>query len=130
MTLVKQARKGILIPFLKKVAAEERLEPDELLSLLASGEIVIPYNKRHKSVRPVAIGRKMRTKVNVNLGTSRDYPDLQSEIAKLKLSLKYQTDAVMDLSTGGDIRSIRKSFLPFPLSLWEPFLSIRQLLKP
>ena len=42
MTLVKQARKGILIPFLKKVAAEERLEPDELLSLLASGEIVIP----------------------------------------------------------------------------------------
>ncbi|HOE14315.1 MAG TPA: phosphomethylpyrimidine synthase ThiC [Candidatus Saccharicenans sp.] len=111
MTLVKQARKGILIPFLKKVAAEERLEPDELLSLLASGEIVIPYNKRHKSVRPVAIGRKMRTKVNVNLGTSRDYPDLQSEIAKLKLSLKYQTDAVMDLSTGGDIRSIRKKLL-------------------
>ncbi len=111
MTLVKQARKGILTPFLKKVAAEERLEPDELLSLLASGEIVIPYNKRHKSVRPVAIGRKMRTKVNVNLGTSRDYPDLQSEIAKLKLSLKYQTDAVMDLSTGGDIRSIRKKLL-------------------
>lgn len=111
MTLVKQARKGILTPFLKKVAAEERLEPDELLSLLASGEIVIPYNKRHKSVRPVAIGCKMRTKVNVNLGTSRDYPDLQSEIAKLKLSLKYQTDAVMDLSTGGDIRSIRKKLL-------------------
>ncbi len=111
MTLVKQARKGILTPFLKKVAAEERLEPDELLSLLARGEIVIPYNKRHKSVRPVAIGRKMRTKVNVNLGTSRDYPDLQSEIAKLKLSLKYQTDAVMDLSTGGDIRSIRKKLL-------------------
>ncbi|HPU93759.1 MAG TPA: phosphomethylpyrimidine synthase ThiC [Candidatus Saccharicenans sp.] len=111
MTLVKQARKGILTPFLKKVVTEERLEPDEFLSLLASGEIVIPYNKRHKSVRPVAIGRKMRTKVNVNLGTSRDYPDLGSEIAKLKLSLKYQTDAVMDLSTGGDIRSIRKKLL-------------------
>ncbi len=111
MTLVKQARKGILTPFLKKVVTEERLEPDEFLSLLASGEIVIPYNNRHKSVRPVAIGRKMRTKVNVNLGTSRDYPDLGSEIAKLKLSLKYQTDAVMDLSTGGDIRSIRKKLL-------------------
>jgi len=93
------------------VAAEEMLEPDELMSLLANGLVVIPHNKRHKLVRPVAIGYKMRTKVNVNLGTSRDYPDLKSEIAKLKLSLKYQTDAVMDLSTGGDIRSIRKKLL-------------------
>ena len=111
MTLAKQARKGILTPLVKKVAAEERLEPDELMSLLANGLVVIPHNKRHKLVRPVAIGYKMRTKVNVNLGTSRDYPDLKSEIAKLKLSLKYQTDAVMDLSTGGDIRSIRKKLL-------------------
>ncbi|HPB58692.1 MAG TPA: phosphomethylpyrimidine synthase ThiC [Candidatus Saccharicenans sp.] len=111
MTLAKQARKGILTPLVKKVAAEERLEPEELMSLLANGLVVIPYNKRHKLVRPVAIGYKMRTKVNVNLGTSRDYPDLKSEIAKLKLSLKYQTDAVMDLSTGGDIRSIRKKLL-------------------
>jgi len=111
MTLAKQARKGILTPLVKKVAAEERLEPDELMSLLANGLVVIPHNKRHKLVRPVAIGYKMRTKVNVNLGTSRDYPDLKSETAKLKLSLKYQTDAVMDLSTGGDIRSIRKKLL-------------------
>jgi len=111
MTLAKQVRKGILTPLVKKVAAEERLEPEELMSLLANGLVVIPYNKRHKLVRPVAIGYKMRTKVNVNLGTSRDYPDLKSEIAKLKLSLKYQTDAVMDLSTGGDIRSIRKKLL-------------------
>ncbi|HNT00831.1 MAG TPA: phosphomethylpyrimidine synthase ThiC [Candidatus Saccharicenans sp.] len=111
MTLAKQARKGILTPLVKKVAAEEMLEPDELMSLLANGLVVIPHNKRHKLVRPVAIGYKMRTKVNVNLGTSRDYPDLKSEIAKLKLSLKYQTDAVMDLSTGGDIRSIRKKLL-------------------
>jgi phosphomethylpyrimidine synthase len=111
MTLAKQARKGILTPLVKKVAAEERLEPEELMSLLANGLVVIPYNKRHNLVRPVAIGYKMRTKVNVNLGTSRDYPDLKSEIAKLKLSLKFQTDAVMDLSTGGDIRSIRKKLL-------------------
>ncbi|HRD02103.1 MAG TPA: phosphomethylpyrimidine synthase ThiC [Candidatus Saccharicenans sp.] len=111
MTLVKQARKGILTSLLKKVAAEEKIYPDELLSLLANGRVVIPYNKRHRSVRPVAIGQKMRTKVNVNLGTSRDYPDLQNEIAKLKLSLKYQADAVMDLSTGGDIKSIRKRLL-------------------
>lgn len=77
MTLVKQARKGILTSLLKKVAAEEKIYPDELLSLLANGRVVIPYNKRHRSVRPVAIGQKMRTKVNVNLRTSRDYPDLK-----------------------------------------------------
>ncbi len=111
MTLVEQARKGILTPLFKKITTEENINPDELLALLAGGQVVIPYNKRHRSVRPVAIGQKMRTKVNVNLGTSRDYPDLRSEIAKLKLSLKYQTDAVMDLSTGGNIKSIRKKLL-------------------
>ncbi|MDD8019932.1 MAG: phosphomethylpyrimidine synthase ThiC [Acidobacteriota bacterium] len=111
MSLVKQARKGILTPAIRKIAAVEKIHPDELLSLLAAGRVVIPYNRRHDSIQPIAIGQKMRTKVNVNLGTSRDYPDLQSEIAKLKLSLKYQTDAVMDLSTGGDIRSIRKKLL-------------------
>jgi phosphomethylpyrimidine synthase len=111
MTLVEQARKGILTPLFKKITTEENINPDELLALLAGGRVVIPYNKRHRSVRPVAIGQKMRTKVNVNLGTSRDYPDLRSEIAKLKLSLKYQTDAVMDLSTGGNIKSIRKKLL-------------------
>ncbi|MFA4925382.1 MAG: phosphomethylpyrimidine synthase ThiC [Candidatus Aminicenantales bacterium] len=111
MTLVEQARKGILTPLFKKITTEENINPDELLALLAGGQVVIPYNKRHRSVRPVAIGQKMRTKVNVNLGTSRDYPDLRSEIAKLKLSLKYQTDAVMDLSTGGNIKRIRKKLL-------------------
>jgi len=116
MTLVEQARKGILTPLFKKITTEENINPDELLALLAGGQVVIPYNKRHRSVRPVAIGQKMRTKVNVNLGTSRDYPDLRSEIAKLKLSLKYQTDAVMDLSTGGNIKSIRKNCWLFLLS--------------
>ncbi|NMC65560.1 MAG: hypothetical protein GYA53_05410, partial [Acidobacteria bacterium] len=61
MTLVEQARKGILTPLFKKITTEENINPDELLALLAGGQVVIPYNKRHRSVRPVAIGQKMRT---------------------------------------------------------------------
>jgi len=111
MTLVEKARKGSSILLFKRIAREEQVSLEELLSLIAQGKVVIPYNKLHSPSRPVAIGQKMRTKVNVNLGTSRDYPDLKSEIAKLKISLKYGTDTVMDLSTGGDIRLIRKKLL-------------------
>jgi phosphomethylpyrimidine synthase len=118
MTLIEKAKKGNFISLFKKISEEERILPDELLALIAAGKVVIPYNPAHSPSRPVAIGQKMRTKVNVNLGTSRDYPDLKSEIAKLRISLKYQTDAVMDLSTGGNIRAIRKKLLslsPVPL---------------
>ena len=118
MTLVDKARKGVFPPLVKKLAREEHLDPEELLSLIALGKVVIPYNRYHSPTRPAAIGLRMRTKVNVNLGTSRDYPDLKSEIAKLKISLRYGADAVMDLSTGGDIKTIRKKLLalsPLPL---------------
>ncbi len=118
MTLMEQARRGISSPVIKKLAEEERITPDELLSLISTGRVVIPYNPNHAPSRPVAIGWRMRTKVNVNLGTSRDFPDLQSELKKLKISVKYGSDTVMDLSTGGDIRKIRRKLLslsPLPL---------------
>jgi len=118
MTLIDRARQGFSSSLIKKLAREEKISVDELLSLVARGRVVIPYNRNHSPARPAAIGLRMRTKVNVNLGTSRDYPDLKTEIAKLKISLKYGADAVMDLSTGGDIRAIRKILLsrsPLPL---------------
>lgn len=118
MTLIEKARKGVSSPLIKKLAREEKTSPDDLLSLVAGGKVVIPYNRNHGPTRPVTIGLRMRTKVNVNLGTSRDYPELRNEIAKLKISIKYGADAVMDLSTGGNIRVIRKKLLalsPLPL---------------
>ncbi len=118
MTLMERARRGSSSSLIKKLAREEKISAEELLSLVARGRVVIPYNRNHSPSRPAAVGLKMRTKVNVNLGTSRDYPDLRTEIAKLKISLKYGADAVMDLSTGGDIRAIRKKLLalsPLPL---------------
>ncbi|HEK86523.1 MAG: phosphomethylpyrimidine synthase ThiC [Candidatus Saccharicenans sp.] len=111
MTLIEKAKKGDILPLFKKISREEKILPEELLSLIAEGKVVVPYNRFHSPSQPAAIGQKMRTKVNVNLGTSRDYPDLRSEIAKLKLSLKYKTDAVMDLSTGGNIKTIRRRLL-------------------
>jgi len=115
---MEKAKKGLLSSLLKKLAREEQICPEELLSLVAAGKVVIPYNRQHSPSRPAAIGQKMRTKVNVNLGTSRDFPDLASEVAKLKISLKFKTDTVMDLSTGGDIKKIRRKLLalsPVPL---------------
>ncbi|MBM3297299.1 MAG: phosphomethylpyrimidine synthase ThiC [Candidatus Aminicenantes bacterium] len=111
MTHLKQVRTGTITPLLRKIAREERIPEDRLLELMSSGRVIIPSNPRHSQARPTGIGKSLRTKVNVNLGTSADFPDLAAEIEKLAVSLKYGTDTVMDLSTGGDIVKIRKSIL-------------------
>jgi len=118
MTLIAQARKGKATAPLKAVAREEKVHPEDLLSLVARGQVVIPFNAKHPRLRPVGIGRKLRTKVNVNIGTSRDFPGLAEELKKVDIALKYGADAIMDLSTGGDLRKIRKAILgraPIPL---------------
>jgi phosphomethylpyrimidine synthase len=118
MTQLEHARKGVLTAALKKAAAREGLAARDLANLVAAGRAVIPANPRHSPAQPVAIGSGLRTKVNVNIGTSRDFPSLADELAKLKVSLKYETDAVMDLSTGGDLGRIRRTILrraPVPL---------------
>ena len=118
MTQAEKARKGILSPALKKVAAAEGIGPEILAERVARGEAVIPFNPAHSPARPAAIGRGLRTKVNVNLGTSRDFPRLSDELRKVRISLAYGTDALMDLSTGGDLVKIRRAILkrtPVPL---------------
>jgi phosphomethylpyrimidine synthase len=111
MTQLEQARKGVLTPVLKKAAASEAISVGALAGLVSSGQVVIPSNPRHAPSRPAAIGRNLRTKVNVNIGTSRDFPRLADELAKVRISLAYGTDALMDLSTGGDLRKIRRTIL-------------------
>jgi len=118
MTQLKEARKGNITPALKKIAEEERLPVETLLQLVSQGKVVIPYNSRHSLHQPVGIGYKLRTKVNVNIGTSVDFPQIENEIKKVEVSLKYGTDTLMDLSTGGDIKKIRRTILnkaPIPL---------------
>ena len=118
MTQIEKARKGIVSPQLKRVAREERLSPEDLAGLVSSGKAVIPWNPGHAPSRPSGIGRGLRTKVNVNLGTSKDFPSLAAELKKVRVSLQYGADALMDLSTGGDIRAIRRRIhaaTPIPL---------------
>jgi phosphomethylpyrimidine synthase len=118
MTQINKARRGILTPQIRRAAKDERVSPEKLGELVARGLVVLPWNPIHKPSRPAAIGQGLRTKVNVNIGTSRDFPQLADELLKLKTSLENGADTVMDLSTGGDIRRIRRAILrrtPVPL---------------
>ncbi len=92
---------------LEKVASEEKVTLDFLTENISSGKIVILKNRLHQNANPVGIGKGLRTKVNANLGTSPDFVDFDLELKKLEISIKYGADAVMDLSTGGDIRDLR-----------------------
>jgi phosphomethylpyrimidine synthase len=118
MTQLEFARKGRLTRAMKKVAAEEGVVPEDLLALIAAGKVVIPFNPNHSPARPSGIGHSLRTKVNVNIGTSADFPRLADELRKVEIAVRYQADAIMDLSTGGDLQKIRRRILArSPMSL-------------
>lgn len=107
MTQLEAAKKGIITPEIAKVAADEFIDVNELVNLIAEGKVVIPRNiNRDFDVR--GIGRKLRTKVNANIGTSGDCPFLDVELKKLEAAIRAGTDSVMDLSTGGDLNEIRR----------------------
>jgi phosphomethylpyrimidine synthase len=118
MTQRIKARKGVVTKEMKRVAKEEGISPERLREKIASGRVVILANRNHRGVRPVGIGEGLRIKVNTNLGTSSDHVDLEEELKKLEVSIQAGTDAVMDLSTGGDIDAIRKEIIrhsPIPV---------------
>ncbi len=111
MTQLELARDGTISPQMEAVARSEGLNAEYIRQGVADGTIVIPANVNHAGLRPVGIGRGLRTKVNANIGTSSDYGDLASELEKLEVAIKYGADAVMDLSTGGDISAIRRAII-------------------
>ena len=111
MTQIEEARKGNITKEMAVVAQDESLAPELIAELIAEGKVVIPYNPKHGNIRFFGIGKNLRTKVNVNIGSSDDFPELENELKKVEVSLKYQTDTIMDLSTGGDIRRIRTVIL-------------------
>jgi len=118
LTQRQAALKGIITPQMSLVAKDEGLSPEEIRAGVAQGVIAIPFNPLHTNCKATGIGRGLKTKVNANIGTSADYPQIENELKKLKAALEVKTDALMDLSTGGDITSIRKTILascPIPL---------------
>ncbi|MBC8313489.1 MAG: phosphomethylpyrimidine synthase ThiC [Candidatus Cloacimonetes bacterium] len=110
MTQLKMAKDGIISKEIKVVAKDEKVDENWLCKEIANGHIVIPKNIG-RDFHPVGIGNKLRTKINANIGTSPDHFDLNEEFEKLKISVAYGSDSVMDLSTGGNLTKIRTSIL-------------------
>lgn len=107
-TQMDAAKKGIITEEMKKVAEYENMDCKELLELMAKGQIVIPANKNHKCLKPYGIGNKLKTKINVNLGTSRDCLDLDVEMKKVMTAVEMGAEAIMDLSSYGDTQVFRR----------------------
>lgn len=110
MTRIEQAKKGIITDEMKTVAQAEGISPEKLASDIAEGVAVITRNNLH-AVAPLGIGRGLKTKINANIGTSKDKVSYDDEINKLEVLVKYGADAVMDLSTGGDIKGLRNTLI-------------------
>ncbi len=111
MTQLELAQKGIISPQMKAVAQAEGLEPEFIRQGLVAGKIIIPANIRHSNLTPCGIGQGLSTKINANIGTSSDFGDINIELEKLRVAIEAGADAVMDLSTGGDITAIRRAII-------------------
>jgi len=110
MTQISSAQHGNVTDQMKQVAKKEPISLQELQKRVAAGQIVIPWNPNHHP-KPVGLGKGLKVKVNANIGTSREYCKPEEEIEKAKASLEVKTDAIMDLSTGGNLNEIRKQLL-------------------
>lgn len=111
MTLMQKARAGQITEAMRMVAEQEEVSVEQLRENIASGQVIIPQNTRHASIRPVGIGKGLRTKVNANIGTSTDASDGYYEIEKAKTAVEAGADAIMDLSTGGNLSEIRRAIM-------------------
>ncbi|WP_288906216.1 phosphomethylpyrimidine synthase ThiC [uncultured Treponema sp.] len=106
-TQMDAARKGIVTPELKTVATKEYMEESALMALVAQGKAVIPANKKHKCLNPEGVGSMLRTKINVNLGVSRDCTDYNVEMQKVMSAVDMGAEAIMDLSSHGNTQPFR-----------------------
>ena len=107
-TQMEAARKGIVTEELKKVAQKEHMRVEELMPLVAAGKVAICANKNHKCLDPQGVGSMLRTKINVNLGVSRDWKDYDIEMQKVMAAVDMGADAIMDLSSHGDTTGFRR----------------------
>lgn len=111
MTQIKAAKLNKITREMEIVAKTEGIDVNIIRERVAEGKIVIPKNVNHKLERICGVGKGLRTKINVNIGTSPDRVNLNYELKKLDVAHKYKADAVMDLSTGGDLKFIRRSII-------------------
>ncbi len=107
-TQMDAARKGIVTDQIRRVAEKEKMPVERLMELVAEGKVVICANRLHSCLNPEGVGSMLRTKVNVNLGVSRDCKDYDVEMEKVMSAVKLGADAIMDLSSHGDTRPFRR----------------------
>ena len=105
------AKRGDTTPAMHVVAAQEGLDPKVVRAEVAAGRLIIPANINHTSLQPMAIGAVARVKVNANIGNSTVKSDIEAELEKLRVAIRYGADTVMDLSTGGDLDAIRSAII-------------------
>lgn len=110
-TQMEAAKARAITEAMEIVAKKERMEPEKLRELVAKGWVAIPANVNHKSLSPEGIGTGMRTKINVNLGISGDCKDYDAEMEKVKMSIRYGAEAIMDLSNYGKTNTFRKKLI-------------------
>ena len=110
-TQMDAAKKGIITEEMKTVARKEGFHAEELRKLIACGRVIIPANKNHKSIDPEGIGEGLRTKINVNLGISKDCCNFDIELQKARKAIELNAEAIMDLSSYGKTREFRKQLV-------------------
>src|SRR4030081_4018868 len=112
------ARQGIITEEMEYIAKREKLEPELIRNEVARARIVIPANINHRNLEPMAIGIASKCKINANIGNSSTSSNIDEELKKLHHAVHYGSDTVMDLSTGGDIPTIRRAIIeasPVPI---------------
>lgn len=110
-TQMEAAKKGILTDQMKRVAEKEHMDPQLLMERVAQGKIAIPANVNHKSLLAEGVGLGLSTKININLGISRDCPDVDKELEKVKKAIDMKAEAIMDLSSFGKTEEFRKKLI-------------------
>ncbi len=132
-TQMHYARQGVITEEMHYVAKRESLPPEVIRSEVARGRLIIPANIHHTNLEPMAIGVASKCKINSNIGNSAVTSNIDEEVEKLRDSVKYGADTVMDLSTGGDIPAIRKAIIansPVPIGtvpIYEALSRVRRV---
>src|SRR5882672_3441097 len=127
------ARQGVITEEMEYVAKREKLEPELIRSEVARGRMIIPANVNHRNLEPMAIGIASKCKINANIGNSSTSSNIDEELKKLHHAVHYGADTVMDLSTGGDIPTIRKAIIdasPVPVGTVPVYEAISRVRRP
>lgn len=111
-TQLTHARREVITEEMRRVAKYEEVEPEFIMRGISNGSIIIPRNvARKEDIKIVGIGKGLKTKVNVNIGTSTLRVNIEEEVEKARVAVKYGADTIMDLSDGGDLDQIRRTLM-------------------